>query len=65
MEEKVSFEEALMKLDSLINHLESGEGNLAEMIGCYEECMKLVNLCNDRLDAYEKKITMLNETWQA
>lgn len=60
MDEKLQFEEALQRLESMTAQLESGEGSLDEMVQRYEECMKLVKLCNDRLDAYEKKITMLS-----
>jgi exodeoxyribonuclease VII small subunit len=59
MDEKLQFEEAIHRLETMTAQLESGEGSLEEMVQRYEECMKLVKLCNDRLDAYEKKITML------
>lgn len=65
MEETMRFEEALQKLEGLTTRLESGEGSLEEMIAQYEEGMKLVKLCNDRLDAYEKKITTLSGAEQA
>ena len=60
MDEKLQFEEAIQRLETMTAQLESGEGSLEEMVQRYEECMKLVKLCNDRLDAYEKKITMLS-----
>lgn len=65
MEEKLQFEEALKKLEELTAKLESGEGTLEEMIARYEEGMGLVKLCNDRLDAYEKKITTLSGSEQS
>ena len=65
MEQPIQFEEALKQLEELTMKLESGEGTLEEMIARYEEGMKLAKLCNDRLDAYEKKITMLSGADQA
>ena len=61
----MKFEEALSMLETLIGQLEGGEGTLEDMVSRYEECMKLVALCNERLDAYEKKITTLNEAWKS
>ncbi len=65
MEKAIQFEEALKTLEEQTAMLESGEGTLEEMIRRYEECMKLVKLCNDRLDAYEKKIITLGGDEQA
>lgn len=60
MNDNLQFEEALQRLEALTTELESGESNLDDTIRCYEECMALVKLCNDRLDAYEKTITRLS-----
>ena len=59
MDEKGKFEEAMAKLEDVVKKLESGDGTLAEMIGQYEQGMRLIKVCNDRLDAYEAKITKL------
>ncbi|MDO4573235.1 MAG: exodeoxyribonuclease VII small subunit [Clostridia bacterium] len=64
MEDTLRFEEALKRLEELTKQLETGEGTLEEMIERYETGMRLVKLCNERLDAYEKKITMLSGTEQ-
>ena len=65
MEKKPSFEESLKRLEGLTAALESGEGSLDEMIARYEEGMKLVKLCTEQLDAYEKRIEKLNEAERA
>lgn len=62
--EKVPFEEAMSQLDGVVKKLESGEGTLEEMIRLYEQGMKLVTECNERLDAYEAKITKLSQSNQ-
>ena len=59
MDEKVKFEEAMAKLEGVVKKLESGEGTLQEMIEQYEQGMALIKVCNERLDAYEAKITKL------
>ena len=61
--EKIPFEEAMSQLDGVVKKLESGEGTLEEMIRLYEQGMRLVTFCNERLDAYEAKITKLSQ-WE-
>lgn len=59
--EQLAFEEAMSRLEAVTKRLEGGEGTLEEMIALYEQGMSLVQVCNDRLDAYEAKITKLSE----
>ena len=61
MDEKLKFEEAMAKLEGVVKKLETGEGSLQDMIKQYEQGMALVKVCNERLDAYEAKITKLAE----
>lgn len=65
MDEKVKFEEAMRKLDGVVKKLEAGEGSLAGMIALYEQGMALIKVCNDRLDAYEARITKLADLEEA
>ncbi|MEN6594749.1 MAG: exodeoxyribonuclease VII small subunit [Clostridiaceae bacterium] len=60
MEQPLRFEDAMQKLSGIVDHLESGEGSLDEMIRLYEEGMRLVKACETQLDAYEATITKLN-----
>jgi exodeoxyribonuclease VII small subunit len=58
-QEKKKFEEALEDLEKVIERLESGELSLEESLAAFEEGVKLVNLCNQKLTEVEKKIELL------
>jgi exodeoxyribonuclease VII small subunit len=58
--ERLSFEEALSKLESIIRKLEDPQVSLEESISLYEEGMKLSKLCSDTLEAAELKIQKVN-----
>jgi exodeoxyribonuclease VII small subunit len=56
-EEKVaSFEDALSRLELIVQDLESKELSLEETLARYEEGSKLVQECRRRLDAAEQRI---------
>ena len=56
---ELSFEEAMEKLEELVNSLESGDFALEESLKLYEEGVKLVNLCNKKISNVEKSIKIL------
>ncbi len=62
-EEKVdiTYEQAALELESVVNMLESGELPLEESIKLFEKGIGLVRICNKRLDDIEKRITLLIE----
>lgn len=60
-EAKWSLEEAFARLDEIIEKLENRETTLEDSFAGYQEGMKLLKICNDRLDTVEKKILALNE----
>lgn len=55
-EEKVSFEDALKRLEEIVETMESGEVDLDRMVASFEEGQKLVKLCTDKLNEVEAKI---------
>lgn len=55
-EKKVSFEEALKRLEEIVETMESGEVDLDRMVESFEEGQKLVKLCTDKLNEVEAKI---------
>jgi exodeoxyribonuclease VII small subunit len=59
MAEELSFEEALSRLESIVQALEAGGLVLEEAISLFEEGMRLARICNQRLDAAELKISQL------
>ena len=53
------FEEALEELEKVVERLESGELSLEDSLAAFEEGVKLVRLCNQKLIEVEKKIELL------
>lgn len=54
-----TFEEAYGELETTVARLEEGGVTLEELLGLFERGMKLVRLCNTRLDAAELRVTQL------
>lgn len=53
------FEDALKRLEKIVDDLESGEVGLDEALKRYEEGIKLVRFCTKKLQDAEKKIEIL------
>lgn len=53
------FEEALDELEKVVERLESGELSLEDSLAAFEEGVKLVRYCNQKLAEVEKKIEIL------
>lgn len=60
-EEKISFEEGINKLRTLVSEMESGNLSLEKMIASYGEGVKLIKSCQTRLGEAEGKIRELME----
>jgi len=58
-EKKLTFEEALEKLESIVSAIEEGKVPLEESIAKYAEGIQLVKQCRAILDDAEKKIQLL------
>jgi exodeoxyribonuclease VII small subunit len=57
-----SFEQALDRLEEIVEQIESGEVPLEESIEKYEEGTKLVKQCRRILDTAEHKIQLLTKS---
>lgn len=57
--EKLSFEEALARLEETVRLLESGNVPLDDSLSLFEEGIALVRLCNGKLDRAEQKVVKL------
>jgi exodeoxyribonuclease VII small subunit len=59
---ELSFESAMERLEKIVEQMESSKLPLEELIVRYEEGIKLVAVCNDRLAAAENRIETLNRS---
>ncbi|MGB0744095.1 MAG: exodeoxyribonuclease VII small subunit [Opitutales bacterium] len=59
-ETKPTFEEAVTRLEELIEAMEDGSAPLAELVAKYEEGSKILKGCQEQLQAAELKIEKLN-----
>ncbi|OEU51511.1 MAG: exodeoxyribonuclease VII small subunit [Desulfobacterales bacterium C00003060] len=56
---KQTFENAMERLESIVNELESGDLNLDEAMKKFQEGVKLSKFCSNKLDETEKKVLIL------
>ena len=61
MEEEISFEEALKRLEEIVNSLETGQLSLDESLKKFEEGIRLSRLCNRKLAETKQKVEKLVE----
>ncbi len=53
------FEEAMKRLQEIVQALEAGDLPLEDSLKCFEEGMGLVKFCSQKLEEAEKKVTLL------
>jgi exodeoxyribonuclease VII small subunit len=56
---EANFEQAMKRLEAIVEQMESGELSLEDLIGRYEEGMKLVKVCQERLASAEQRIEII------
>ncbi len=56
---KLTFEQALEKLEEIVSQIEQGKVSLEESIERYAEGIKLIGQCRTILDKAERKIQLL------
>ena len=54
-----TFEDALGKLEAIVESMEAGELPLEQLLGRFEEGTRLVKFCQDRLSAAELRVSQL------
>jgi exodeoxyribonuclease VII small subunit len=54
-----TFEDALKRLEEVLESLEHGNLNLEESVKAFEEGVQLVRYCHDKLDAVERRVELL------
>ena len=58
-EKKITFEEALARLEEIVALLEKGDAPLDQSLELYEEGAALVRRCNTALEQAERRVTIL------
>ena len=58
---EIAFEEAVEKLETIVQEMESDELPLETMLVRYEQGAKLVKVCEEKLQSAESRITQLEE----
>ena len=61
MDNNISFEAAIEKLDLIVSRIESGALSLDESLSLFEEGVGLIKICNERLDKAEQRVRILTE----
>lgn len=56
---ELTFEDALGKLESIVETMETGDLPLEQLLGRFEEGTRLVKLCQEKLSAAELRIRQL------
>ena len=56
---KADFEQAMRRLEEIVDTLEKGEAPLEESLSLFEEGAKLMKQCTELLDQAEQKVTKL------
>jgi len=59
--EDIKFEDALSRLESIVEKLEGGELSLEESLTAFEEGIRLSRICSKRLEEAERKIEVLTK----
>lgn len=57
---KLSFEEALIQLESIVRELEGGKIKLDDAVEAYEKATALKKFCEEKLKAAQLKIEKIN-----
>lgn len=62
MSEKLTFEQSLTELESVVERLEQGDMQLEESLELFERGVSLIRDCRSRLTSAERKIEELTES---
>ena len=59
-QEVTGIEDAFEKLQEILAMMDREGVTLEESFNCYEQGMKLIRYCNEKIDTVEKKVQMLS-----
>jgi exodeoxyribonuclease VII small subunit len=58
-EKNQTFEDALSRLETLVEKMESGDGTLEQSLDWFDEGMSLIESCRQELESAEQKVKEL------
>lgn len=58
-EKKVTFEQAMARLEEIVKQLEQGDAPLEDALALFEEGIRLMKKCTTQLDKAEQKVSKL------
>ena len=61
MSNKKDIEELFLEIEEIISRMEDKEVSLEQSFSLYECGMNKLKMCNDKIDAVEKKLLILNQ----
>ncbi|MDO4378974.1 MAG: exodeoxyribonuclease VII small subunit [Erysipelotrichia bacterium] len=61
MKDKISFEDAMQKLEEINQKLQKNDCPLDEAIDLYKEGLKLADYCNKKLEAVSAELNKLSQ----
>ena len=59
---EIEFEQALKKLEAIVQNLENGDLSLEQALKQYEEGVKMADICSKRLSEAQKRVEVLIKT---
>lgn len=59
--QKESLEETFQELSNIIEKMQEREVTLEESFSLYEQGIRKLKLCNEKIDSVEKKMLLLNQ----
>jgi exodeoxyribonuclease VII small subunit len=60
--DELSFEQGMDQLEEIVSQMESSELPLDQIIQRYEDGMKLIKFCGDKLNDAQKKVELIIQT---
>jgi len=60
--EEIKFEEAMSRLERIVQELEEGEKSLEDSLKLFEEGIRLSKFCSAKLEEAKRKIEILTKT---
>lgn len=63
-EQEKSLEEVLGEIEGIIDKIQQKDLSLEDSFALYQQGIEKLKICNDKIDAVEKKLLVLNEEGQ-